>query len=1042
MKKFLLFSIAQLFVLLGMAQEVTPPTSLETALDLAEGENSYTLAESQGSTTLYYKYTSPENSATLLKLVIGNSQLSPNVAEDPVNYVGYISPASGFDGAKYYVLPAGKTIYVGIYGYGVTEYSFTAELTPFDETLGTTMGNPVELTAGEVYIPSFYAQNGYTLTPVYAKYTATETGMLSIAVSTSVSQSYVREGLDGTDAAMTSEYKNGTSYLKCDVEEGKTYYLSLYSYSPLIAKGEVVHLTEGTSSDAPYEGKNTGNVLPAAAGTYWYKYTVESDGFLTIQTEATLDGGTVSVYKMGSTSYPLTSVTGSFGIRYKATADTYLVSINKTAATAQDETFAFVVEGFKDGDSFSQPIVIGAGTHVTPAADGTYYYQLDVPTDGKPYFINVQFNKSAVTSYNTYVQLYWAQYEGQEPSYLAYYGDNGINQQVQAGAKYYLLWSLGEGTNEIPFTVAFNTVEAGDTPSDPITATTGENVLKAGATKYYDYTATKACWVSIDTDPGITVDFMSSSDTYASPMSVSRNGTVTKKSVAAGEACHLRFTNVSDETTFSLTEVDFQDGEVCDMAVPVEADTTALAAEPLDYWYVFTATQRGVVEVSSDINYEYAADFSGTSNVYLLADGCTGYPTGISQSNSQGTVFQGSVRVSEGQNVLIHVKTYTAQEGKSLIITMRDFENGEDVSCPIELTPGQLTFDEVQRNAPVWYHIYALEGDLSLSASSYLSGCLYKDSTESTPVLYGPDYSYDYETYTSTYAFNYKVEAPAHFYFYIDGCYSNTNVNVVATEIIEAGETALAAAPQTRYYAFVAPKAGKLNVTSSIDYEQDEAAGAESGVWVYAGTLSAEATSLAHYDEAAETTLFGAEFMVEAGDTLYVKVSTLTAQADKALTLALTGYGEDVSLPIELKAGDNLLPAATEENPVWCHLSINQNAFTISSESFLDGCLYKGAELTPVTDHFDATEGLYSYHYGSEDVDDFYLKLVNGGTESTVTVTLVPTGIEAVADREAVKADAVFDLSGRLLQRGGLQGLPAGIYVVKSGKQCRKVLVK
>ena len=93
--------------------------------------------------------------------------------------------------------------------------------------------------------------------------------------------------------------------------------------------------------------------------------------------------------------------------------------------------------------------------------------------------------------------------------------------------------------------------------------------------------------------------------------------------------------------------------------------------------------------------------------------------------------------------------------------------------------------------------------------------------------------------------------------------------------------------------------------------------------------------------------------------------------------------------------------------------------------------------------HFSAPQNdIYSYYYGSEEADDFYLKLVNGGTESTVTITLVPTSIEAVADKDALKADAVFDLSGRLLQRGGMQGLPAGIYVVKSGKQTRKVVIK
>ena len=104
--------------------------------------------------------------------------------------------------------------------------------------------------------------------------------------------------------------------------------------------------------------------------------------------------------------------------------------------------------------------------------------------------------------------------------------------------------------------------------------------------------------------------------------------------------------------------------------------------------------------------------------------------------------------------------------------------------------------------------------------------------------------------------------------------------------------------------------------------------------------------------------------------------------------------------------------------------------------------IYVGIYGYGVTDYLEAADGIYSYYYGSEEADDFYLKLVNGGTESTVTITLVPTGIEAVADKDALKADAVFDLSGRLLQRGGMQGLPAGIYVVKSGKQTRKVVIK
>lgn len=108
-----------------------------------------------------------------------------------------------------------------------------------------------------------------------------------------------------------------------------------------------------------------------------------------------------------------------------------------------------------------------------------------------------------------------------------------------------------------------------------------------------------------------------------------------------------------------------------------------------------------------------------------------------------------------------------------------------------------------------------------------------------------------------------------------------------------------------------------------------------------------------------------------------------------------------------------------------------------------------GAGVTPIT---EGTYDLkYSYEFGGKDnkVADAFFG-VNEGTNGSYTITVNPqtlkmtlaknnnTGIEGVSEETAV--EEIFTLDGRRLQ--SLDNAAAGIYVVRAGKNVKKVAVK
>lgn len=1050
MKKFLLFTLVQFVCLLGMAQTSDNP------LAVTEGENVLSGLEGQGGFS-FFKFEAGETDK-VLKVSVDPFKFSWSSAstDAPGSYVGQLSSAASMDGnSRVYMVPARKTLYLQMSVYnGVTEVTFNASWTEGDAAAGTTQDlafdlNTVVNEGSEFYLPSMYCLNGSSYDYSWMKYTADSDCRLTLKTFTSLNTVCVREGEDGADSYLTCEWLNDLNCyaIKYDVKAGTTYYFSVYSYSNMVFGAEAKVVEVGAECDKPFEGVATGNVLPAAAGTYWYEYVAEKDGFLTMPNAPVLEGGTVSVWAYCNSYSPETSVTGAFAVRHAVTSgNSYKVKVEKTVDTGADESFDFVVVDPGQGDSKDDPFPVDFENAMkTPLENGTYYYKVEVPQDGKNYFINVKVPEADATfsSWETSLSLRYWNTEWNDMVYV----ESGTDFKAEAvsGRDYYLLWELAEGINNVPFFVTLSEIQPGEVANTALPATLGENTTTGPASLYYTYTATKACWLVVDADADVTVSFLEPDTDYHGALSSVHSGTTTKMIVSAGQTCLLKFEGLAADSKFTLSEVDLAAGESADVAVEITEGEQELPSGPVTFWYSYKAPKNGRVNVTSDILQETFYDPWRESGVWVY----NGDPTVSGQNiyNWSTSTYDGNFSVHADDVLYIKVVTLSEQEGKKLALSISDFQPGEDLSCPIELTVGENTIPLCSYDNPVWCHVKAFPGELSVTANAYLNGYLYKgQDLELISDTFTNEW--DYDLWINKYYVTYNVTEADDYYFKFVYNYGSTAATVVATTEVVEGANALPETVLNHKYAYVAPKAGKLTVSSDLAYESQKVEVAEgdtvtveSGVWVYAGSLEAEPVSLKTVDETTQDTLFVTTLDVEAGDTLYFNVVSLTAQEAKTLTLDLVSQGDVVTWPIELVVGENVLPAATAEQPVWCHLNATYGDVTLTSDTYLNGSVFKGEELELVADQFQQNEAAYYLTFVAKEAADYYFKLDNNNTESTVTVTFAPDAIESVTAESLSGATAVFDMSGRQVSFNGKR-LPAGIYVVKTGNECRKVLVK
>lgn len=748
-------------------------TSVETALDLVVGTNSYDLGESGSNTSIYYKYTAPSDQGQLLTLTLSDQSVSVSVSEDGT-YNTYLNSITLENGTKrIYPVKKGQTVYIAANNYSGTSISFDAAVEACDVEAGASCDDAVQATHdAEFFVPSYYDRSTYVTNPTYIAYVADESGVLEMAFNSYVSGVTIQEGCEGTSESLTFNYDSSISGYsgKYSVEAGKTYILSVKLYSPLIATFTLTHPTEGSTCDLPFAiSTSEANTLPAAAGKYWYQLMPEKSGFAVLNSDVKLTGGTVNAYSSCSAYSADATVSGKILMRVAVqSGQSKYFCIEKTESTEADEQFTVSVEEAQAGDSFDNPLALQEGENTVPLYNGTYYYSITLP-EGSSKMINIDASSNSFLSSSTQMYLYNSSNQWSSVAY----GTSSLSYEGTAGTTYILMWRINENENGFKFKVTLSDIAQGDVASNPLQAVLGDNELAEGTVKYYTYTATKSAWLCIDAEPTITVSFPYDASGY-SYRDAQTSGTVTRIQATAGTTYLIKFVGMVENTTFTLSEVDYQQGESKDNPIEITEDNTALPTSVLSNWYVYTAPKTGKLIVSSDIAYET----SGSKNSNVSVQINNGYEQVIivygGQEGSE-TSFKGSFNVNEGDIAYIHVVTLTAQKDRTLTCYVADLQPGEAASCPIPLKEGETIVPEASYNNPIWYSVELTQGELDIegkTSNDYFYGVLYPADDTNSAVAYSSS-TWDSSTNTVTYylKYNYTGEEVATYLF----CVQRTN---------------------------------------------------------------------------------------------------------------------------------------------------------------------------------------------------------------------------------------------------------------------------
>ena len=751
MKKLILLTFLQFCLCSLFAQ-----TDVSTALDLQVGTNSYDLTGQSGYVTLYYKYTAPAESGQLLTFTtVKGEGLSYVMSEDGT----YNKMIYGINSATGSIVPvkAGQTVYLILNTRGGSEISFDMKAENAIVEGGQTKEEAIDVTGqSNFFIPSNYSTETYS-SVTYLKYECSEEGVLEMTFTGSLSGLSVCEENSSEETSVSLSYVSGTVVGKTEVEAGKVYIIKIKaSTSPLIGNFVITHPTIGTSSDMPFTGKAEGNELPAEIGEYWYSYVAEDNGFVMLSSDSYLYGGTVSVYNANSMYSPIASVDGCFLLRFNAVkGNTYLICIEKNEATGSPDLFDMTLVPAGEGDSFNNPKAIELGENTLPQYNGQYYYSITIPGEaGTPKFLNISSEADFLSS-ATNVAVYD---QNNMYSSLAS-GTKDVKVEVSAGNTYIICWNLNEDINGFKYNVSVEDIAQGDVYGNPIPAVVGTNDLKSGSDKYYKYTATLNGWLVISpSDPAVKVQFPMSSGPYPSYRTAVQDGFSIKTEIVKGTEYVIQFSDVTADGTFDLEEVAYGEGESKETAIVVEGSSADVPKSAQTTWYRYVAPADGMLEISSDINYEQNASYQ-SSTVRVMRDGDS-YPIDITKPSTVGITFFGKFGASKDEVFYVQVVTLSAQEGKTVTFNLRDYEPGKSSDNPIELVVGENQLKEASRLNPVWYYADLAEGDLKITAdaNNYYYMTLYSADDLNNPLAVS-GYVYD-ENYNGSYNLTYTVETP------------------------------------------------------------------------------------------------------------------------------------------------------------------------------------------------------------------------------------------------------------------------------------------
>lgn len=745
--------------LLALACQVSyAQSTFDTAVEVQEGSNTYTVPD--GSNSVYWKYTPASNCALVVSPLAG-SYSSPDAFIVKTDASTQQSDTIQLKGAAKYpktTYPAmkDKTVYFRMMGSGSVGFSLQKEDYPGVGT-GLSADDPLTIELGSTQIIGNSEYTGYYDYPMYATFSATESGVLHLALDSYISS----VSINGT--SVSGEYNSGQYVYQQSVEAGQTYSITFNNYSPFTFTSSITHPTAG-SFEMPFEMKEGANTVPADFGTYYYTYTPAKTGFIHISGDGELPGGQVLVYASKSNvtyaSPAAQSETGAFEVRTEVpyTGTTYYICVKKIESTDADQTFTFAMEDYAVGEKEDNPIVISTlpDEETLPNTTGTFYYAVDVPA-GTSKFLVVKAT-STVQNSGTLVTIY-----PQGNSYGQPSGSSSIRYDVSGTAdqRYIIRWISSE-SEPVKFSVDYEDIAAGDVISNPIVAQEGENVLTGDGTKYYLYSPKTTGKLSVSTTPGTTVRFPMSTSQYSDEYETTVSGSTYSIAVTWDQSYLIVISNAVKDDVFTVTEGVFAKGESRQNPQMVEDTYTIDPKACSNVWLAYKAEKAGMLTAACDVDYT-------SSNSVEIGKTTDSYLSSMMTSKNVGgdyiTVYEGTVRVAQGDTVLVHLQLTNATEDSKVTFTLRDFEQGESFDKPFELTLGDsVLIPAATYSSPVWCKLTAEGGDVVISTSSSISGSWYNGLDAATADAGGDyvyaDYSYDSETGTVSYALTKKsVEA-------------------------------------------------------------------------------------------------------------------------------------------------------------------------------------------------------------------------------------------------------------------------------------------
>ncbi len=777
-------------------------TSYSDALEAQVGKNAYTV-EGSSADSVFWKYTPSADCLALVSPQDGSYTLTTATvirtnADTQASDTLTLKAADYTYPKKYFALKQGETYYFMQYVTGATELNLEV-VACADLSGGVSEAAPVAIVPGTLQMVGDPYAVGYSNNTYYASYAATADGVLVIT-------SYAYPGsvtVNGT--SVSAEYKQGSYEIKAPVTQGQTSLVAFSLSSPLVFTSEMTQPTAG-SLDYPFELKEGENTVPAAYGDYYYIYTPTKTGYMTVKSDNALPGGQVKIFssKYGVTSGYSTAASeqGSYNVRTEvayAGYNTYYVCVSKMDATAADETFTFSMDEYQQGETASNPLPIETvpATITLPAAQGTYYYSLAVPA-GTSKFLNVE--AVGTVGSGTQVQMYAG-----SNSYSGVTGTNAVSLDVTSAYDQTITikWTAAESA-PLTFNVSYTAIGKGDVITNPETAVLGENTIAGSGTKYYVYTPTKACKLTVSGTPDMTVSFPRGTGQWDGTYEAVVSGVDHSIEATAGTAYLIKLEGCADKDVFTLAENEFKQGEVQSNPLVVTDSTFAInSSNAANLWLKYEAKADGVVVVACDVPYSYTntVEYGKSTDRTLSA-----MMTSEQQGSDYVTAYKGKKVVKQGDAIIVHlaIKAFgTDSEGKeqpaTVTFTERGFVAGEDVTNPIVLTLGDtVTVSTPSYDNPVWVKATLQEGTAILNCDQYLGGVVFSSLEdaqlgESAGTSFYLGGAQDEQTGAYYYSLQQTVSASADYYFMMRQGYSNARLTLVNDGQHTTGVSTLAA---------------------------------------------------------------------------------------------------------------------------------------------------------------------------------------------------------------------------------------------------------